>query len=78
MTSRFCGNEAVFLIDRFLYAEFGSKTGLFEAAVDQYEQFLVPSYIGRLEQPTASLETCGTSYAASQGFPRTGSSCRAA
>ena len=40
-----------------LYAEFGSKTGLFEAAVDQYEQFLVPSYIGRLEQPTASLET---------------------
>ncbi len=40
-----------------LYAEFGSKEALFEAAIEHYEQHMVPFYIGALEQPNASIET---------------------
>lgn len=49
--------EAMGINANSLYAEFGSKAGLFEAAVDRYERHLVPSYIGRLEEPTATLDT---------------------
>lgn len=49
--------EAMGINANSLYAEFGSKARLFEAAVDHYERHLVPSYIGRLEAPTASLDT---------------------
>lgn len=40
-----------------LYAEFGSKEGLYVAAVDRYERDMVTQYIGALEQPGASLAT---------------------
>ena len=40
-----------------LYSEFGTKAGLFSAAIDHYEQHIVPFYIGALEQPDASIDT---------------------
>ncbi len=40
-----------------LYTEFGTKAGLFSAAIEHYEQHVVPLYIGALEQPDASIET---------------------
>ena len=40
-----------------LYTEFGTKAGLFSAALEYYEQHMVPSYIGALEQPDASIDT---------------------
>jgi len=40
-----------------LYAEFGSKQGLYEAAIDRYAQQVVPGYIGALEQPGANMAT---------------------
>ncbi len=43
-----------------LYSEFGTKAGLFTAAIDHYEQHIVPSYIGALEQPDASIDTIRT------------------
>lgn len=39
-----------------LYAEFGSKEALFDAAIDRYEQIVVQHHFGKLETPTASLE----------------------
>ena len=39
-----------------LYAEFGSKEALYEAAIDRYEQIIVQGHFGKLETPTASLE----------------------
>ena len=43
-------------INRFsLYAEFGSKQGLYEAAMDRYDQDVVTHHFGPLEQPGASL-----------------------
>jgi TetR/AcrR family transcriptional repressor of nem operon len=40
-----------------LYTEFGTKAGLFTAAIEHYEQHVVPAYIGALEQPDASIDT---------------------
>lgn len=40
-----------------LYAEFGSKEGLYQAAVERYERDVVTTYIGALEEPGASLAT---------------------
>ncbi|MEQ9076561.1 MAG: TetR family transcriptional regulator [Sandaracinaceae bacterium] len=40
-----------------LYAEFGSKEGLFAAATEHYEREIVPSFIGALEREDASLDT---------------------
>jgi len=40
-----------------LYAEFGSKEGLYEAAIGCYERDFVTRYIGALEEPGASLAT---------------------
>ncbi len=40
-----------------LYTEFGTKAGLFSAAIEHYEQHIVPLYIGALEQPDASIDT---------------------
>jgi TetR/AcrR family transcriptional repressor of nem operon len=40
-----------------LYAEFGSKQGLYEAALDHYARQVVPGYIGSLEEPGANLAT---------------------
>lgn len=40
-----------------LYTEFGTKAGLFNAAIEHYEQHVVPLYIGALEQPDASIDT---------------------
>lgn len=40
-----------------LYAEFGSKEGLYQAAVERYERDMVTQYIGALEEPGASLST---------------------
>lgn len=39
-----------------IYAEFGSKEALYDAAVDHYEQTVVTGHFGRLEAETASLE----------------------
>ena len=40
-----------------LYTEFGTKAGLFSAAIEHYEQHVVPFYIGALEQPDAAIDT---------------------
>lgn len=40
-----------------LYSEFGTKAGLFDSAIEYYEQHMVPQYIGALEQPDASIRT---------------------
>jgi TetR/AcrR family transcriptional repressor of nem operon len=43
-------------INRFsLYAEFGSKQGLYEASMDRYDQDVVTHHFGPLERPGASL-----------------------
>ncbi len=39
-----------------LYAEFGSKKGLYEAAIARYELRVVHSHLGKLEADGASLE----------------------
>jgi TetR/AcrR family transcriptional repressor of nem operon len=49
--------EAMSINLNSLYAEFGSKEGLFSAAIEHYEQHMVPFYIGALERPDASFET---------------------
>lgn len=38
-----------------LYAEFGSKEALYEAAINRYEETVVPRHFGRLEASDASL-----------------------
>lgn len=38
-----------------LYAEFGSKEGLYDAAVDRYMDTVVTGHFGRLERPDADL-----------------------
>ena len=40
-----------------LYAEFGSKAGLFAATIERYERDVVPGYIGHLETPGAGVDT---------------------
>ncbi len=43
-------------INRFsLYAEFGSKQGLYEASLDRYDQDVVAHHFGPLERPGAGL-----------------------
>ena len=54
-----------------LYTEFGTKAGLFSAAVDYYEQHVVPFYIGALEQPDASIDTIRNVLNAFPGFADT-------
>jgi len=49
--------EAMGINMNSLYAEFGSKEALFAAAIEHYEQHMVPYYIGALEAPGASIET---------------------
>ena len=39
-----------------LYAEFGSKEGLYLEAIKRYEETVVPGHFGSLEAPGASLE----------------------
>ncbi len=39
-----------------LYAEFGSKQGLYEAAIERYEAVVVPGHFGALEAADASLD----------------------
>ena len=39
-----------------LYAEFGSKEGLFEAALDRYDRTVVEGHFARLEAPGAGLD----------------------
>lgn len=39
-----------------IYAEFGSKQGLYEAALERYDEVVVTGHFGRLEQPSSSLE----------------------
>ncbi len=57
-----------------LYAEFESKEGLFNAAIEHYEHHMVPFYIGALERPDASTETISEvlnsfpAFAESEGF----------
>jgi TetR/AcrR family transcriptional repressor of nem operon len=44
-------------INRYsLFAEFGTKQGLFEAALENYEREIVQWYIGALEAPDAGLD----------------------
>lgn len=43
-----------------LYSEFGSKEGLYEAAVECYERDVVTQYIGALEEADASLAAIRT------------------
>lgn len=43
-------------VNRFsLYAEFGSKQGLYEAALERYLTHVVPGFIGELKAPDAGL-----------------------
>jgi TetR/AcrR family transcriptional repressor of nem operon len=53
-----------------LYAEFGSKQGLYDAAVERYERDMVTRYIGALEQPDASLSTVRQVLRQYPGFAR--------
>lgn len=39
-----------------LYAEFGSKQGLYEAALERYLSHVVPGFIGELRAPDAGLD----------------------
>lgn len=39
-----------------IYAEFGSKQGLYEAALERYDETVVTRHFGGLEQPSSSLE----------------------
>lgn len=39
-----------------LYAEFGSKQGLYEAALERYLVHVVPGFIGELQAPDAGLD----------------------
>lgn len=52
--------EATGLNVSSLYAEFGSKEGLYEAALECYERDMVTLYIGDLEKPGATLATLRT------------------
>lgn len=40
-----------------MYTEFGSKEGLYAAALEQYEREVVGAFFGPLEAPDASIET---------------------
>jgi TetR/AcrR family transcriptional repressor of nem operon len=40
-----------------LYAEFGSKEGLYEAALERYDRTVVAGHFSRLEQSEAGLDT---------------------
>lgn len=40
-----------------LYAEFGSKESLFEAALEHYDRTVVAGHFSRLEQPSAGLDS---------------------
>ncbi|MFT5586646.1 MAG: TetR/AcrR family transcriptional repressor of nem operon [Cognaticolwellia sp.] len=40
-----------------LYAEFGSKEGLFDAVLDHYDRTVVDGYFSQLEAATSGLET---------------------
>lgn len=55
-----------------LYTEFGTKAGLFNAAIEHYEHHVVPLYIGALEQPDASIDTVRDVLNAFPAFARTG------
>lgn len=39
-----------------IYAEFGSKKALYEAAVERYDEVVITGHFGRLERPESSLE----------------------
>lgn len=39
-----------------IYAEFGSKQGLYEAALERYDETVVTGHFGRLERPSSSIE----------------------
>lgn len=55
-----------------LYTEFGTKAGLFNAAIEYYEQHVVPMYIGALEQPDATIDTIRDVLNSFPAFARTG------
>ena len=54
-----------------LYTEFGTKAGLFSAAIEHYEKHVVPFYIGALERPDASIDTIRNVLNAFPGFADT-------
>ncbi len=47
--------EALGINRKSLYAEFGSKQGLFDACLERYDSEMVSRYFGPLEQPDAGL-----------------------
>jgi len=47
--------EALGINRKSMYAEFGSKQGLFEAALDYYDRATIGTNFGPLETPTAGL-----------------------
>ena len=57
----FAGTSAAMLVEGLgvnrysLYAEFGSKQGLFDAALERYDEKVVERNFGPLESPTASI-----------------------
>ena len=57
----FAGTSAEMLVEGLgvnrysLYAEFGSKQGLFDAALERYDEKVVERNFGPLESPTASI-----------------------
>ena len=58
----FAGTSAEMLVERLgvnrysLYAEFGSKQGLFDAALQRYDEEVVGRSFGPLEQPGAGVD----------------------
>ena len=66
-------------VNRFsLFAEFGSKQGLFEAALEMYEREVVTSHFAVLESTEAGLDEIGSvidTFAASAGGPGSERGC---
>lgn len=71
--------EAEMRVNRYsLYAEFGSKQGLYEAALERYLEHIVPGIIGELCAPGAglgALETVLNRFASWAGTPGTEPGC---
>jgi TetR/AcrR family transcriptional repressor of nem operon len=66
-------------VNRFsLYAEFGNKQGLFEAALERYDEEVIERNFGPLESPRAGIEEIRTLlafYASASKGPAAGRGC---
>jgi TetR/AcrR family transcriptional repressor of nem operon len=80
----FAGASTEMLVERLgvnrnsMYAEFGSKRGIFEAALEQYERMVVAALFGPLEAPGArigQIDALFQRFAASVPGPASGRGC---